>query len=313
VSTPEVSVLIRTHDRPGRLERTVRCALGQLDVDFEVLVIHDGPDAHGYLAALAARIDDPRLRIAALPIHRGPTATRNAGIGITRGDWIAFLDDDDLWSPQKLRKQLDAAAGGAAFVYSSVVSVDDANRVIASFPAPDPSSLFPLILSRCVIPAGGSNVMVHRRALGRFQGFDERFLLLDDWDAWIRLAAAFPAAADPDFSVAYVHHAGNESRGLGSEHREELKRLAEKHRKLVMASGVNVDEVHFARWLIVGERMSGRRWTATASYLRLAARSRSPLDLGRAIRTAAGRLATRHRDVPKVAWLDSVPLAADRG
>jgi glycosyltransferase involved in cell wall biosynthesis len=85
----------------------VRSALAQSLRPIEVVVVVDGPD-NATTSALA-EVDDPRLRVVELTSRTGPGGARNAGVAESRGEWVAFLDDDDLWSPRKLEAQLEAA------------------------------------------------------------------------------------------------------------------------------------------------------------------------------------------------------------
>jgi len=105
---PLVSVVIPTYRRPLLVKRAVQSALAQTLSQIEVIVVIDGPDeAEATRVALAA-IDDPRLSLIELPINQGCCAARNAGITAAQSKWIAHLDDDDEWMPQKLEMQLEA-------------------------------------------------------------------------------------------------------------------------------------------------------------------------------------------------------------
>lgn len=104
---PAVSVVIPTYLRPELCERAVRSALDQSFTETEVLVVVDGRD-DGTERALG-QIDDTRLRVLVPPRHLGNADARNYGIEQARADWIAFLDDDDLWMPAKLERQMQHA------------------------------------------------------------------------------------------------------------------------------------------------------------------------------------------------------------
>lgn len=104
---PLVSVVIPTRNRPHLVGRAVRSALAQTLDAIEVIVVVDGPD-EATLQALR-QIDDARLRVKTLPRNLGPGEARNAGVGEAQSRWIAFLDDDDEWFPQKLEIQLQTA------------------------------------------------------------------------------------------------------------------------------------------------------------------------------------------------------------
>jgi glycosyltransferase involved in cell wall biosynthesis len=104
---PEVSVVIPTRSRPGLVVRAVRGALAQTFDNIEVIVVVDGPD-EGTVAALAA-IPDRRLRTIVLPHPGGAPNARNTGVAAAQGAFVAMLDDDDEWLPDKLAVQLDEA------------------------------------------------------------------------------------------------------------------------------------------------------------------------------------------------------------
>src|SRR4029078_7896567 len=105
-----------------------------------VVVVDDG-STDGTAASIET-LGDHRGRVVQRQTPRGPAAARNAGAASARADWIAFLDDDDLWSPRKLRAQLDAAAAASAgWAYAAAVVVDEANSVVAAPPVADPDGL----------------------------------------------------------------------------------------------------------------------------------------------------------------------------
>jgi len=117
---PDVSVVIPTHQRPELLmERALRSALAQTFENLEVVVVIDGPDPE-----TVARLDavkDSRVRYVALPDNVGGAEARNIGVRASRGEYVAFLDDDDEWMPTKLERQLDTARRSSA-PYPIVVS-----------------------------------------------------------------------------------------------------------------------------------------------------------------------------------------------
>ncbi|MBD2447501.1 glycosyltransferase family 2 protein [Nostoc sp. FACHB-152] len=102
-----VSVVIPTRNRPQIVIRAVKSALAQTLPTVEVIVVVDGPD-EATVQALS-QITDPRLRVIELATNVGPSGARNTGVREAKGNWIAFLDDDDEWMPQKLQLQIDVA------------------------------------------------------------------------------------------------------------------------------------------------------------------------------------------------------------
>ncbi|WP_436704550.1 glycosyltransferase family 2 protein [Geodermatophilus sp. CPCC 205761] len=101
--TADVCVVIPTRNRPDLVLRAVSSALAQRLSPAEVLVVVDGPDEATETAL--AGVDDPRLRVLPLPRSGGAAGARNAGVRATGREWIAFLDDDDEWSVDKLERQ----------------------------------------------------------------------------------------------------------------------------------------------------------------------------------------------------------------
>jgi len=108
-STPDVSVVIPTWNRPDLVTRAVRSALAQTFDAIEVIVVVDGPGDQ--TPAALAEIDDDRLRVVVLPEKGGAPNARNSGVREARGTWTALLDDDDEWLPHKLETQLGLAKG----------------------------------------------------------------------------------------------------------------------------------------------------------------------------------------------------------
>lgn len=114
-----VSAVIPTHARPQLVLRAVRSALAQTYSELEVVVVVDGPDA-ATSEALATICDD-RLRVIVLPRSQGAPNARNVGVEAAHGDWIALLDDDDEWLPEKTESQMTVAVN-STFRYPIVSS-----------------------------------------------------------------------------------------------------------------------------------------------------------------------------------------------
>ncbi|MFB3915161.1 MAG: glycosyltransferase family 2 protein [Terriglobales bacterium] len=105
---PLVSAVIPTRNRPELVVHAVLSALNQTFRNLEVVVVIDGPDAA--TEAALKEIEDARLRVIALPQNVGGSDARNTGVQAARGQWIAFLDDDDEWLPNKIERQLARAS-----------------------------------------------------------------------------------------------------------------------------------------------------------------------------------------------------------
>jgi glycosyltransferase involved in cell wall biosynthesis len=106
-SDPLVTVVIPTHERPALVVRAVRSALQQSYANLEVVVVLDGPD--DLTKSALENMPDRRIRTVQLPVQSGGSDARNAGVQVARGEWIAFLDDDDEWVPRKIEHQINRA------------------------------------------------------------------------------------------------------------------------------------------------------------------------------------------------------------
>src|SRR6266508_5738391 len=147
----DVTVVIPTHDRCALLALTLRSVLWQRDVELEVVVVDDGSSDD--TAAMVAGLGDARVRLVRHPTALGVSAARNRGIAEARGAWVAFLDDDDLWAPDKLARQLQAARGtGRAWAYAGAVSVDHQLRIVGGAPPLPPEQVMQLLPQYNAVP-----------------------------------------------------------------------------------------------------------------------------------------------------------------
>src|SRR5579859_7824272 len=99
-----VSVVIPVYNRTAELRRAVRSVLAQTYADLELIVVDDASSED--IAGALDGIDDPRLKLIRKSVNQGAAAARNTGIQAATGRWVAFLDSDDEWLPQKLELQL---------------------------------------------------------------------------------------------------------------------------------------------------------------------------------------------------------------
>jgi glycosyltransferase involved in cell wall biosynthesis len=127
---PRVSVVIPSHKRGALVQRAVASVLAQTFVDFEVIVVLDGADPASQAAL--AQVSDARLRVISVAEAVGGSEARNIGIRAARAKWLALLDDDDEWMPEKLSKQL-AVAETSAHEYPIVATALIARSPLADF------------------------------------------------------------------------------------------------------------------------------------------------------------------------------------
>ncbi len=309
-AVPEVSVLVPCRDGWPDVRRSVAAALAQRDVTVEVIVVDDGSDVPLARQLGAAFADEPRLRVVRHERPRRQAAARNHALAHARGDWVAFLDHDDLWAPHKLRTQLDAAStAGADWTYGAALVVDEHMRPQDIEPAPPPDELVALLRRRNCVPGGGSSVLARTELVRAAGGFDGAFTVISDWDLWLRLAHR-PAAAVTDPLVAFVRRGEGLSVIAGHVVIAEGEALAAKHR----ASGAQIDIPWLARWTAGSQRRGGKRIAAARTYLGGARHGDVPGGLVRAALalvepgapSARGREAAGARPLAP-AWLHELP------
>lgn len=286
---PEVTVIIPTRNRWRFLcANSLPSALQQEDVELEVIVVDDASSDD--TSVRLGELPEPRLRVIRHPTPGGLARSRNTGISAARGEWVAFLDDDDLWSPRKLRRQIDTATGASAsFAYSGVAIVDANGDAIGIDPPPDPATLRSGLLRGEPIPAGGSNVLARTTLLRRAGGFDERFVHLADYDCWIKLDIRGRGASCDDIHVGYLQHPGNmhlwNTRALV----RDISYLNEMYAQ--RRGPYNFDAGRFLDWIANQHRAEGRRVQAARVHLIGSLKDR---HLGH-LRSAAGALIGKRR------------------
>jgi glycosyltransferase involved in cell wall biosynthesis len=204
---PLVSVVIPTFERRDYALEAVRSALGQTWGEVEVLVVDDG-STDGTAEAVQA-LGDPRVRCIRKE-HSGIAATRNRGVEEARGGFLAFLDSDDLWVPEKLERQMPRFREDTGFVYARYRSVRE-GKTLRSKPIGGPSGrIFHALLRRIFVQT--STAVVRREAARAAGPFDESLSYSDEYDFFLRLAERFPCGFVDEDLVIYRIHEGNESR-----------------------------------------------------------------------------------------------------
>lgn len=214
-----VSVVIPAYNPGTYLGLTIGSVLEQTFEDWEMVVIDDGSDEDlGYVARLDERVRLVRQR------NAGLSAARNAAIRQSTGDYVAFIDADDLWLPKKLERQVGALSQSTAMLCSTGFDrIDEVGAVVGAGVEGSPRSYLDLLTGNriCV-----SSVMLRRAVLERVGYFDEEFAQVQDWDLWLRIARGFQLIHLGDVLTRYRHHNSNMSRNYARYLRESRTILA---------------------------------------------------------------------------------------
>ena len=221
----------------------------------EVVVVDDGS-----IDGTPERVEelgDARVRLIRQGTSQGPAAARNAGIREARGNWVAFLDDD-LWSPVKLAKQL-ALVGETGWCYCSGVVVYERLRVIDALVA-RPAACIGGASARKRHPRVVGDSADRSRALAR--RVRRSLFYVEDWDLWLKLAAAAPAALCDEPLVATLDHA---ARALFRDRSAVLRGIN------LLLDRIGADDSarrSAAEWIANEHYRGGRRLQASWLYLR---------------------------------------------
>jgi len=220
---PLVSVVITTYRRAALVQRAIHDVLNQTVQDLEVIVVDDAsPDE---TERSVKGVGDPRVRYVRHEQNKGPSASRNTGIGVAQGEYIAFLDDDDGWREDKLERQLLAIKDKDAMLCdalwngcsrrvhrSTVVSLNDLRK--GSFASPG------LLVKASIM----------KKVL-----FDECLWQGEDWDVYIRIAQRYSIGYVPEpliFCSAGAHpRLTNVAKDLASPDLEKRAVVLQKHRE----------------------------------------------------------------------------------
>ncbi len=205
MQAPQVSVVLPTRNRSAMLRKSLRSALDQDGMGLEVIVIDEGSSDD--TAEQLARIDDQRLTVLRNDPPQGVARARNAAIERARGEWIAFLDDDDLWAPGYLRAQLATAAEqGLSLCYSGRIEIDERGDVINNAYCPRPRRLARQLLANNAIGGPTGVVGAARTCCERMGRFDERLSGVRRLGSLDRAAVAAVVGRLRRALVAYRNH-----------------------------------------------------------------------------------------------------------
>lgn len=260
------SVVIGTHQRIGFLKEALASVLDQKGVDVEVIVVENGSTdgTADYLTGL----QDERVRVLLYGEALGGTGARNAGLAAATGDWVGFLDDDDLWAPDKLQSEIEAAGvADRTWAYTGCVYINERCEVIAGKPPPSAEVVAHISPFRYAIPGGTSSMIWHREVLKDGGLLDQRLTYPIDWDLSLRLLrTGLPATVNRPL-VAYRQHGGNMSLQAGKYFRE-VDIIEEKSADL--RRGRPIDMAHQCRNAGSEFARAGSRGQALRHYVRSA-------------------------------------------
>jgi glycosyltransferase involved in cell wall biosynthesis len=219
-----VSVIIPTFNRSDLVKEAVVSVLAQEDVEPEVVVVDDGSSdvTPSILESFGSAIR------AILQPHGGVSSARNTGIRAAVGEWLAFLDSDDLWLPRKLDVQLDFLKKYPEFkiCQTEEIWVRNGRKLNPKKYHQKPQGYcFPRLLERCLISP--SAVIIHREVFEVVGLFDESLPACEDYDLWLRIGCRYPIGfIDEPLTIKRGGHADQLSSAIPALDRYRIQALA---------------------------------------------------------------------------------------
>jgi len=200
----KVSVIIPTHNRPQRLANAIRSVLAQTEKDLEIFVVDDGSDDDA-AERVVLQFNDRRVRYVRVAHPQGPAAARNVGLIKSAAPYVAFLDDDDEWLPEKLERQLSMLARDAqpVGVYTARFTIDERRGTTTATRFP---GRFLARAGRNIVTT--SSILLKRSCFDVVGLFDEALFVAEDFDMWIRIAERFDLIYLDEPLVTYFVHSG---------------------------------------------------------------------------------------------------------
>ncbi|MBD2579595.1 glycosyltransferase [Oscillatoria sp. FACHB-1406] len=219
---PSVSVIIPAYNARSTIKKTLESVFAQTHSDFEIIVINDGSTDD--TLKICQEIPDRRLKIFSYE-NAGQAVSRNRGIERASGDYIAFLDADDLWTKNKLETQLQTLQNNpeAAVVYSWTDYIDENDNFLQSGRHINvEGNVYDKLLINNFIE-NGSNVLIRQQALQEVGGFEPSLPPAEDWDLWLRLARQYHFAVVPEPQILYRVSATSSSANLTRQEMQTLR------------------------------------------------------------------------------------------
>ena len=206
----KISIIIPTYNSEKTIKETIASVQKQSFTDWELIIIDDGSEDN--TVNVVREIDESRLRLFVYE-NGGVSVARNRGIAQSGGDYIAFLDADDLWDVDKLSSQIKALQLNpkAQVAYSWTNYIDESGKLLFSGPRFSyQGNVLKQLLQRNFL-LNASNILLRRDALKLVPGFDPEFTYAADWDFYLRLAKNFNFVLVPQYQIYYRQSANSMS------------------------------------------------------------------------------------------------------
>lgn len=225
MDSPHISVVIPTYRRPEKLKRAIETVRNQTYRQWELVIVNDAPgyDINSLLP------DDDRISLVQHDRNKGAPAARNTGIQVSEYKYLAFLDDDDIWKPEKLEQQMNkfsTLSSEYGIVFTGCDVIEDRSVIKTKRPSKS-GDLFEDLLFRNIIPS--PTPLIKRKCFQQVGRFDTELPSSQDYDMWLRIAKEFKISSIP-VSLAQISRDGSDRISDDMERKYQGKKhLIEKH------------------------------------------------------------------------------------
>ncbi|WP_036484352.1 glycosyltransferase [Myxosarcina sp. GI1] len=207
---PKVSVLVPAYNAMKFLPETITSILNQTYQDFEIIIVNDG--SSDCIETWVKQLSDERIQLVSQS-NQGLASARNKGLIEARGEYIAFIDADDLWLPTKLEKQVQILDNNqdTGLVYTWIALIDEHSKPQGKLRKNYAQGNVWLELTTHNIVECGSVALVRRECFEKVGLFDIDlpFSCSEDWDMWLRIAADYKFGLVKEPLVYYRCHSNN--------------------------------------------------------------------------------------------------------
>ena len=204
-----ISVIIPAYNSGEFLTEAIQSALSQQYSNIEIIVVNDGSTDNTLDLALGF---GERITLVD-QINSGAASSRNNGAKVAKGEYLAFLDADDVWLPDKLALQIEKIRAGFPIVYSNRYNfgeIGDLPLIQTEIMELPEGNIWNLLLKGNMITT--SSVIIKKTIFDEFSGFDPALPPCEDWDLWLKCAEIYPVGCCLEPLVKYRMHPGGISR-----------------------------------------------------------------------------------------------------
>ncbi|MBD6614690.1 glycosyltransferase [Komarekiella sp. 'clone 1'] len=247
---PNISVIIPAYNSEKTIKVTIESVLRQTFVDFELIIINDG--SQDSTLDIISQFKDSRIKVFSFN-NSGGNVSRNRGLNYAIGEFISFLDADDIWTADKLEIQLKALQENpqAVVAYSWTDYINENGEFVVSGTHININGNVYENLLLTNFLENGSNPLIRREALIELGGFDKYLSAAQDWDMWLRLACKFDFVCIPSVQILYRISANSVSSNLVRQEKACLQVLERAYqiRPLALKDNWNISLANLYKYL----------------------------------------------------------------